>query len=313
MARMVPHLVQPLPFCVPTYRAPARRAGAANRARHHRCGRPRPQRRHRRSRACSCPAAAIVSRDECLRAQPAGRSRRRHRRRRLVRLPDAPDRAGHPVRRAVGGGRRRGRGQLRRGPGAAARRRRGDRRAASRIAVTGQRFDIRAERRAQRRRPVGRDDCRTPARRRRPAAGGAAVAGDEPGDRPRSPAPMPAAARRGPVPVRRCRGATSRSSAPATTCTTATPTPPTARTAHVAALLADAQRAFPRAGLTAGGVRLVHRGLLPMVDGHGCARQAAERKPGGRSRRRRAPRADLDLQRALHHRPPHRRDCGRMR
>jgi glycerol-3-phosphate dehydrogenase len=39
--------------------------------------------------------------------------------------------------------------------------------------------------------------------------------------------------------------------------------------AHVAALLAEAQRAFPRAGLTPAAVRLVHRGLLPMVDGHG--------------------------------------------
>jgi glycerol-3-phosphate dehydrogenase len=35
--------------------------------------------------------------------------------------------------------------------------------------------------------------------------------------------------------------------------------------AHVEALLHDAGRAFPRAGLTAAGVRLVHRGLLPMV------------------------------------------------
>ncbi|MEZ5416454.1 MAG: FAD-dependent oxidoreductase [Vicinamibacterales bacterium] len=35
--------------------------------------------------------------------------------------------------------------------------------------------------------------------------------------------------------------------------------------AHVAALLRDAQRAFPRAGLTPGAVRLVHRGLLPMT------------------------------------------------
>ena len=77
------------------------------------------------------------------------------------------------------------------------------------------------------------------------------------------------------------------------------------RTAHVEALLADARDAFPRADLTAADVRLVHRGLLPMLDGRRLARQAAARKPGGRSRRRRAPGADLDLRRALHHRPPH--------
>jgi glycerol-3-phosphate dehydrogenase len=35
--------------------------------------------------------------------------------------------------------------------------------------------------------------------------------------------------------------------------------------AHVAQLLRDAQTAFPRAGLDADAVRLVHRGLLPMV------------------------------------------------
>lgn len=35
------------------------------------------------------------------------------------------------------------------------------------------------------------------------------------------------------------------------------------------AFLADARRAFPHAGLTAGDVRLVHRGLLPMVSGEG--------------------------------------------
>jgi glycerol-3-phosphate dehydrogenase len=39
--------------------------------------------------------------------------------------------------------------------------------------------------------------------------------------------------------------------------------------AHVAALLAEAARAFPRAGLTADRVRLVHRGLLPMVSARG--------------------------------------------
>ena len=39
--------------------------------------------------------------------------------------------------------------------------------------------------------------------------------------------------------------------------------------AHVAALLGDAVRAFPRAGLTADRVRLVHRGLLPMVSARG--------------------------------------------
>lgn len=33
--------------------------------------------------------------------------------------------------------------------------------------------------------------------------------------------------------------------------------------------IADAQAAFPRAGLTSGDVRLVHRGLLPMIEGHG--------------------------------------------
>ena len=37
--------------------------------------------------------------------------------------------------------------------------------------------------------------------------------------------------------------------------------------AHVAALLDDAARAFPRARLTGAAVRLVHRGLLPMVGG----------------------------------------------
>jgi glycerol-3-phosphate dehydrogenase len=39
--------------------------------------------------------------------------------------------------------------------------------------------------------------------------------------------------------------------------------------ADVAALLGDAQRAFPRAGLSASSVRLVHRGLLPMAGGTG--------------------------------------------
>jgi glycerol-3-phosphate dehydrogenase len=39
--------------------------------------------------------------------------------------------------------------------------------------------------------------------------------------------------------------------------------------AHVAALLRDASRAFPRAGLSADHVRLVHRGLLPMVSARG--------------------------------------------
>ena len=39
--------------------------------------------------------------------------------------------------------------------------------------------------------------------------------------------------------------------------------------AHVDALLADARRAFPRAGLSPGTVRLVQRGLLPMAAGHG--------------------------------------------
>ena len=41
--------------------------------------------------------------------------------------------------------------------------------------------------------------------------------------------------------------------------------------AHAAALLRDAQTAFPRAGLTAGAVRLVHRGLLPMVSASGSS------------------------------------------
>lgn len=41
--------------------------------------------------------------------------------------------------------------------------------------------------------------------------------------------------------------------------------------AHVAQLLGDAQRAFPRAGLTRDAVRLVHRGLLPMVSASGSA------------------------------------------
>ena len=39
---------------------------------------------------------------------------------------------------------------------------------------------------------------------------------------------------------------------------------------HAAQLLSDAQRAFPRAGLTDRSVRLVHRGLLPMVSGSGA-------------------------------------------
>lgn len=38
---------------------------------------------------------------------------------------------------------------------------------------------------------------------------------------------------------------------------------------HAEALLRDAQFAFPRAGLAPGMVRLVHRGLLPAVDGRG--------------------------------------------
>ncbi len=41
--------------------------------------------------------------------------------------------------------------------------------------------------------------------------------------------------------------------------------------AHVTALLRDAQRAFPRAGLTRDTVRLVHRGLLPMVSSSGTS------------------------------------------
>lgn len=41
--------------------------------------------------------------------------------------------------------------------------------------------------------------------------------------------------------------------------------------AHAAALLRDAQLAFPRAGLTRGTVRLVHRGLLPMVSASGTS------------------------------------------
>ncbi len=41
--------------------------------------------------------------------------------------------------------------------------------------------------------------------------------------------------------------------------------------AHVAQLLRDAQLAFPRAGLTRDTVRLVHRGLLPMVSASGSA------------------------------------------
>lgn len=40
--------------------------------------------------------------------------------------------------------------------------------------------------------------------------------------------------------------------------------------AHVAALLDDAQRAFPRAALAASSVRLVHRGLLPMTSAPGA-------------------------------------------
>lgn len=41
--------------------------------------------------------------------------------------------------------------------------------------------------------------------------------------------------------------------------------------AHAAALLRDAQLAFPRAGLTRDTVRLVHRGLLPMVSASGAS------------------------------------------
>jgi glycerol-3-phosphate dehydrogenase len=41
--------------------------------------------------------------------------------------------------------------------------------------------------------------------------------------------------------------------------------------AHAAALLRDAQAAFPRAGLTPDAVRLVHRGLLPMVSASGAS------------------------------------------
>lgn len=40
--------------------------------------------------------------------------------------------------------------------------------------------------------------------------------------------------------------------------------------AHVAALLRDAQRAFPKADLTAASIRLVHRGLLPMTSAPGA-------------------------------------------
>lgn len=40
---------------------------------------------------------------------------------------------------------------------------------------------------------------------------------------------------------------------------------------HVAALLRDAQLAFPKAGLGAAAVRLVHRGLLPMVSSSGTS------------------------------------------
>lgn len=42
-------------------------------------------------------------------------------------------------------------------------------------------------------------------------------------------------------------------------------------TDHVAQLLRDAQQAFPRAGLTMASVRLVHRGLLPMTSAPGAA------------------------------------------
>lgn len=41
--------------------------------------------------------------------------------------------------------------------------------------------------------------------------------------------------------------------------------------AHAAVLLRDAQAAFPRAGLTPDAVRLVHRGLLPMVSASGTS------------------------------------------
>ena len=36
------------------------------------------------------------------------------------------------------------------------------------------------------------------------------------------------------------------------------------------AFLADAREAFPHAGFTAGDVRLIHRGLLPMLSGNGA-------------------------------------------
>lgn len=45
------------------------------------------------------------------------------------------------------------------------------------------------------------------------------------------------------------------------------PDTPHGTAAHVAQLLADARVAFPRAALDPGAVRLVHRGLLPMVSG----------------------------------------------
>ena len=202
MARMMPHLLRPLPFCVPTSsRLTRSRPGAARRARHHRCGRPRPQRRHRRRGAAAARRPDRLAR-RVPGAQPAGRSRRRHWRRRLVRLPDAPDRAGHPVGGAVGGGRRRGRGQLRRGPGAAARRRHGDRGHASRIAAPA---SASTSGRASCSTPPARgpaSDGRTPAGRRRPAAGGAAVPGDEPGGRSDHRHPCLRRQRRGPLPVR---------------------------------------------------------------------------------------------------------------
>ena len=118
LARMVPHLVRPLPFCVPTY--------VIRRAARRRCARrsPSPMRSARDRNdgiddpALRLPGGRIVSRDECLALNPAHRSAgvtggavwHDYQMRQTERVTS--------VGRAVGGGRRRGRRQLRRGAAA---------------------------------------------------------------------------------------------------------------------------------------------------------------------------------------------------
>ena len=71
MARMMPHLLRPLPFCVPTSsRLTRSRAGAARRARHHRRGRRATATTASTTQALRLPGGRIVSRDECLALNP---------------------------------------------------------------------------------------------------------------------------------------------------------------------------------------------------------------------------------------------------